>query len=915
MRILLFRSLPFHAVIALAINLLGITCIHQKEAMAQVPYLSASDPLMVDLNPQRNQTRLDYQLPSLALPNEILDGTLTFGEYEDYARLPDIGQRYYEAGEFQIATQYWQTAQEFYKNLQVLGADRIFEVLSLEAYYHGTQQGLFNSPEEFIQYAASQEERLLDVLGITSFQLGLLDLAVSYFNEALIKAEHIQDTKRMASALNNLGFIYQKQGLHKLALENYSTALSLTNGFCCDLSTPFSGNELRKFTFYADHLTVDILINIGHLYQELGQHQEALSYFDQAFYRVNQSAISSFSQPIQPSNYGSVWANDIFNSSTRIFAGSSLAKMGQYEQGIQLINEGLAIADGNQDATRQFLALKFLTPALMNSNRFDEASRKSLELIEQYEKVMRRLTDYQLLQLFDDLEPTYEFLQTDLIERGEIESALEMSERARARASVSQIATNLSVQRRRIRTCNSGRISKDEEDRITDCTLLDTSPLLRTLIDSQSREEENILTETIDIDAIKQLAASKQATIVQYSILSNQKLYIWAVKPDRTVHFHQANLNEIGKRLSPLIENTRDSLGVRSRGFELDLDPLGNGEMLQTLGNKSLRELYDLLIQPIKSVLPTDPNQHVIFIPQGELFLVPFPALKNDAGRYLIEQHTIQTAPSIQLLKLTQPDVLPSDPEPRRQRNIVDDVFGTIDRVLSFPSQIHEWFTRRNDRQQSSPEVLIIGNPQMPELSNANNGHNAPLSNLPYAEAEARQIADFFETDALIGQDASEWAVKQRIGESRVIHLATHGLLDYGALPNTTRRDLPGAIALTPGQGEDGLLTSAEVLEHSIFNTDLVALSACDTGVGTISGDGVIGLSRSFILSGASSVMVSLWSVPDGPTADLMTEFYHQWLELELDKAQALRQAMLVTMQQHPDPRDWAAFTLIGEAN
>ncbi|NET34848.1 MAG: CHAT domain-containing protein [Cyanothece sp. SIO1E1] len=913
MRILLFRPLISSVFTALIINLLGITCIHQKEAIAQVPYLSASDPLMVDLNPQRNQTQLDYQLPSLALPDEVLEGTLTFGEYEDYARLPDIGQRYYQAGEFQVAAQYWQTAQEFYKNLQVLGEDRIFEVLSLEAYHQGTQQGLFNSPEEFIQYAASQEERLLDVLGITSFQLGLLDLAVSYFDEALIKAEHIQDTKMMASTLNNLGFVYQKQGLHELALENYSRALSLANGLCCDLSTPFSSNEFRKFTFYTDHLTVDILINIGHLYQELGQHQKALSYFNDAFTRVNQLAISSFSQPLQPSNYGSVWANDIFNSSTRIFAGSSLAKMGQHEKGIQLISDGLAIAHSNQDATRQFLALKFLNPALISSNRLDEASRKSFELIEQYEKVMTRLTDYQLLQLFEELEPTYEFLQTTLIDRGKIESALEIAERARARASVSQIATNLSVQRRRIRACNNGRISENVENRISDCSLLQTSSLQRAVIDPKSREEEEALTETIDINAIKQLAASKQATIVQYSTLSNQKLYIWVVKPDHTVHFHQANLNEIGKHLSPLIENTRKSLGVRSRGFELDLDPLENGEMLQTLGDKSLRELYDLLIQPIKSVLPTDSNQHVIFIPQGELFLVPFPALKDNAGRYLIEHHTILTAPSIQLLNLTQPEVLPSDPEPRRQRSIVGDVFGTVDRVLHFPSQIHEWFTRRNDRQQSSPEVLIVGNPKMPELRGATNGYSASLSNLPYAESEAKRIADFFETDALIGQNASEWAVKQRMGESKVIHLATHGLLDYEALPNATRRDLPGAIALTPGQGEDGLLTSAEVLEHFVFNTDLVALSACDTGVGTISGDGVIGLSRSFILSGASSVMVSLWSVPDGPTADLMTEFYRQWLELELDKAQALRQAMLVTMQQHPEPRDWAAFTLIGE--
>ena len=76
----------------------------------------------------------------------------------------------------------------------------------------------------------------------------------------------------------------------------------------------------------------------------------------------------------------------------------------------------------------------------------------------------------------------------------------------------------------------------------------------------------------------------------------------------------------------------------------------------------------------------------------------------------------------------------------------------------------------------------------------------------------------------------------------------------------------------------------------------------------------MIGLSRSLILAGTTSVIVSLWSVPDAPTASLMTEFYRNWQEKKLDKAQALRQAMLTTMKTHPNPRDWAAFTLIGEA-
>lgn len=97
------------------------------------------------------------------------------------------------------------------------------------------------------------------------------------------------------------------------------------------------------------------------------------------------------------------------------------------------------------------------------------------------------------------------------------------------------------------------------------------------------------------------------------------------------------------------------------------------------------------------------------------------------------------------------------------------------------------------------------------------------------------------------------------------------------------------------------------------LNAELVVLSACDTGRGRTTGDGIIGLSRSILSAGVPSVLVSLWQVPDAPTASLMMEFYQNLLH-NPDKAQALRQAMLKTMKNHPNPKNWAAFTLIGEA-
>jgi CHAT domain-containing protein len=108
------------------------------------------------------------------------------------------------------------------------------------------------------------------------------------------------------------------------------------------------------------------------------------------------------------------------------------------------------------------------------------------------------------------------------------------------------------------------------------------------------------------------------------------------------------------------------------------------------------------------------------------------------------------------------------------------------------------------------------------------------------------------------------------------------------------------------------LITTNDLLTFRL-QAELVVLSACNTGGGNLSGDGVTGLSRAFIAAGVPSLIVSLWSVPDAPTGELMTVFYEEWLR-HGDKAQALRQAMLATRDRYPNPINWAAFTLIGES-
>jgi CHAT domain-containing protein len=363
------------------------------------------------------------------------------------------------------------------------------------------------------------------------------------------------------------------------------------------------------------------------------------------------------------------------------------------------------------------------------------------------------------------------------------------------------------------------------------------------------------------IQQIQTIAKQQNATLVQYSIVPERfllqgklrgvasKLMIWAIKPTGEIAFRQVDIKELKQQKTSLKE-----LVVESRFFRE-----------KSRSEAARKQLYQLLIEPIAEFLPSNPNSRVIFIGQDYLFLLPFPALQSPTGQYLIEKHTLSTAPAIQVLDLTHQ---------QRQR-----------------------LAARYAEPLQGKNVLIVGNPAMP----------LELPPLPGAEQEALAIAKLFNTKAIIGDKATKTSIMQQLPKARLIHLATHGLLD-----DIQKLGIPGAIALAPSQTDDGFLTSGEILNLRL-NAELVVLSACHTGQGEITGDGVIGLSRSLIVAGVPSTIVSLWAVPDTPTALLMTDFYRH-LQQNPDKAQALRSAMLTTMKQYPEPINWAAFTLLGEA-
>ena len=686
----------------------------------------------------------------------------------------------------------------------------------------------------------ASEGRTLGSLGSAYHSLGQYQEAIARSEQALVILREIGDRQGEGGTLGNLGIAYANLGQYQEAITFHEQHLDIAREIGDRRS---EGNALG---------------NLGIAYDNLGQYQEAIALYEQRLViareigdrRGEGSALGSlgtayhslgqYQEAIARSEQHLVIAREVGDRRGEGLAlgnlGDAYRNLGQHQEAIALYEQVLVITREIGDRRSEGIALNNLGLAYLSSEQYPQSTETLFAAIEVLESLRDAdIPDAQRITFFDTQSSSYRVLQRSLIAQGETEQALAISERGRARAFVSSLA------------------ERQNQD----------APALP----------------PPSIPDIQRTAQAQNATLVQYSRASFgdgvSQLYIWVIQPTGEITFRSVDLSGLDTTLSDFITTGRDAIGLRSRNNDAIIEVALTPEALRTRTERQrriLQDLHTLLIDPIADLLPTDPDAPVIIIPHQELFLVPFAALVDANGDYLIQHHTLLTAPSIQVLQLLG----------------------------------------EQQTTTAAGDPLIIGNPIMPSIWNPATGEEETLSSLPGAEAEAVAIAEVFNTEPLLWEQASETTVTRRMATAPLLHFATHGLLDYGEPTATGVRDFPGAIALAAGEGNDGLLTSAEIFDLTL-SAELVVLSACDTGRGRITGDGVIGLSRAFIQAGVPQVLVSLWAVPDAPTAELMTTFYQQ-RDLTDTDAQALRQAMLITLQTHPNPRDWAAFTLIGGA-
>lgn len=267
--------------------------------------------------------------------------------------------------------------------------------------------------------------------------------------------------------------------------------------------------------------------------------------------------------------------------------------------------------------------------------------------------------------------------------------------------------------------------------------------------------------------------------------------------------------------------------------------------------------------------------RRLVIVPDDVLWELPFLTLRSAAGKFLVETSAISYAPSLATLSTG---------------------------------------TRDAQAVRAEGAVLALGNPAIADAAGGTATRSSRLAPLPHAEREAREVARLYGGDsarAYVGTEATEQLLRQEAGRNRVLHLATHGILD-------DRSPMHSHVLLARGAspGDDGLLEAGEILSLPL-HADLVVLSACESGRGRVApGEGVIGLSWALAVAGARTTVVSQWKVDSASTTALMLAF-HRERRRGASTAQALRLAAdrLRETPEYRHPFYWGGFVAIGPAD
>ena len=698
---------------------------------------------------------------------------------------------------------------------------------------------------------------ILNQRGILYRELGELTLALADYQAEVPLRQQAKDESGEAAALNNIGTLLH--GLRKLDAANQYFQRALTLG---------EKNQDSQ-------LILEVESNLGMLQFDLGHYDKAEEYLGKAL---------DVSRSLQDKE---VEINNLIN----------LANLQNYagRDSLAFVNYNLAF--GGAEALNN-PALTW--PPLLGLGDFYERRGDPRQALAYYDRALGVLEGIRLSLTSADLKASYwaqqrkyyeaiihylSLLHTRDKSKGYDLRAFDLAERAKSRAFLDLLAgaiSGIQTPADSLLIAKQGAVFADLTQAQRQLEIEKTKPRL----DSKAVQELNSLVSARMLEYEK-AQQEIDSNFPRYAELHNPRpITLSEVQStllgDKTLLL-EYSVSDSSTTLWAITKNTRSLFVLPSRDtlnqyiemlrFAMTNPQSSDASLFVTAGHT----LYRMLLSPLESYLKK--NSKLIVIPDGVLHYVPFAALlaqkptaKNSSFStlpYLARTHQISYAASASVLKTIA--------------------------LRKTPAQ--------------TKQLVAFGDPVFASTSQTD------LPRLPFTKEEVTSVASLFPagaTDVFLGSQATkEKAVETGfLGGYRLVHFATHGII------NERKPDLSGILlGKSESSKDDGLLVAAEIFNLTL-NADLVVLSACQTGLGKlVQGEGLIGLTRPFLYAGSRSVMVSLWSVADQSTSQLMQQFYKSLVSRKLEKAQALQGAQLMLMKdsRYSHPFYWAPFVLIGD--
>jgi CHAT domain-containing protein/Tfp pilus assembly protein PilF len=803
--------------------------------------------------------------------------------------------------------------------------DRRGQALTLIALAHlhsklGEKQkaiDLYDQAKPLIKIAGDRigESAILMGEGFVYLSLGDEERTLDYYNQALRIFQDINFSRQEAGALVSIGSVYYSIGDNQKALTNFQQALSVIR----NLSD-------RVFESFA-------LRNIGAVYNSLGNKNRAIHYYNRALFLCRASKHRQG------------------EAETLNHIGAAYRSSGEKNKALDYFNRALLLnrAIGNRFAE----ASTAYNIAQVELDRGNPAKARfyidtAFEIVEM---LRANVSSHKLrATYFASIQQYFEFYIHLLMfqhsrrpSAGFADLALEQSERARARSLLEQLietradflrwgAPSLVERLRKLQqqiNANAEFKAQMISANAAEADVLAITKEIISLINEREQVEAQIRAQKppdassaqpqpASLKEIQQLL-DDDTLLLEYA-LGGERSYLWAVTPNGLKSYElpgRADIEMVARSVYDLLAPPQFSSPQPEKQREAEywrqasaLSRMLLKPVADQLGSKRLLIVADGVLQYIPFAALPIPDRERGGDKRTREIRNPQSAIHNPQVVPLIVEHEIVNLPSASTLAVLRRETAGRRPAPKAVAALADPVFETDDmRVLAATGKVKGAADKQANNQ-------LTANLPIPSARLRGMRRDGGFWRLPATLNEARAIEEVtIESERLIakGFDASRArATDPTLSQYRIIHFATHGILDRN---NPELSAIVLSLIDRQGRPQDGYLRL-----HDIYNlnlpAELVVLSACDTGLGKeFKGEGLIGLTRGFMYAGAARVMASLWKVEDEPTAKLMRHFYRHMMKSGMPPAAALRQAQIALWQdaEWRAPYFWAAFIIQGE--